>query len=41
VFCYDMAQAAGIALEQLYAWNPALKTDCSGLFIGYAYCVGV
>lgn len=41
VFCYDMAKTAGIALEQLYAWNPALKTDCSGLWAGYAYCIGV
>jgi hypothetical protein len=41
VFCYDMATAAGIALEQLYKWNPALKSDCSGMWPGYAYCVGI
>lgn len=41
VFCADMAQAAGISLNQLYAWNPALGNDCSGLWVGYAYCIGV
>lgn len=38
-FCGDMATAAGITLDQLYALNPPLKKDCSGLFQGYAYCV--
>lgn len=41
VYCYDMAATAGIMLEQLYTWNPALNGDCSGLWAGYAYCVGV
>ncbi|KAL4871036.1 hypothetical protein BDV12DRAFT_36740 [Aspergillus spectabilis] len=41
VYCYDMAVAAGITLQQLYDWNPALNGDCSGLWVGYAYCVGV
>jgi len=40
VYCYDMAVAAGISLDELYAWNPALNGDCSGLWAGYAYCVG-
>ena len=40
-FCADMAQEAGIKLEVLYSLNPALKGDCSGLFQGYAYCVGL
>lgn len=40
VYCYDMAQAAGISLDTLYALNPALKGDCSGLWSGYAYCIG-
>ena len=39
-FCGDMANKAGITLDQLYALNPPLKSDCSGLFQGYAYCVG-
>jgi hypothetical protein len=41
VYCQDMANNAGITLSQLYAWNPALNGDCSGLYPGYAYCVGV
>ncbi|GFF42111.1 autolysin [Aspergillus udagawae] len=41
VYCYDMAVSAGITLDQLYQWNPALNGDCSGLWAGYAYCIGV
>ncbi|KAF2824331.1 hypothetical protein CC86DRAFT_420818 [Ophiobolus disseminans] len=40
IYCYDMAAAAGIALDRLYALNPALKGDCTGLWVGYAYCIG-
>ena len=40
VYCYDMAAVAGISLSELYALNPALNGDCSGLWVGYAYCVG-
>jgi LysM repeat protein len=40
-YCYDMAAANGITLDQLYKWNPALNGDCSGMYGGYAYCVGV
>ncbi|KAH7346290.1 hypothetical protein BKA65DRAFT_274098 [Rhexocercosporidium sp. MPI-PUGE-AT-0058] len=41
VYCQDMADNAGISLSELYAWNPALGGDCSGLWGGYAYCIGV
>ncbi|KAF2460035.1 hypothetical protein BDY21DRAFT_419731 [Lineolata rhizophorae] len=41
VYCADMAQNAGISLDELYDWNPALGRDCSGLWPDYAYCVGV
>jgi hypothetical protein len=40
VYCYDMAAAAGITLDRLYALNPALNGDCGGLWPGYAYCIG-
>ncbi|KAL3441010.1 hypothetical protein BJX65DRAFT_314269 [Aspergillus insuetus] len=40
IFCYDIAAAAGISLDELYALNPALSGDCSGLWPGYAYCIG-
>jgi hypothetical protein len=39
VYCYDMAMNAGISIADLYAWNPALGGDCSGLWDGYAYCI--
>lgn len=39
-FCGDMASDAGISVEEFYALNPPSKSDCSGLFQGYAYCVG-
>ncbi|KAK9646497.1 hypothetical protein HCH54_005237 [Aspergillus fumigatus] len=41
MYCYDMAAKAGITLDLLYELNPALNGDCSGLWAGYAYCVGV
>ena len=40
-YCGDMAQDAGISLTQLYSLNPALNGDCTGLFQGYAYCIGL
>ncbi len=39
--CYNIAAAQGIALSNFYAWNPAVKTDCSGLQTGYYVCVGI
>lgn len=42
VSCTDMAAAAGITLEQLLAWNPAVSSDClTNYWLGEAYCVGV
>lgn len=41
IFCYDMAETAGISLQTLYDLNPALGGDCSGLWAGYAYCVAL
>ncbi|KAL8942164.1 MAG: hypothetical protein Q9216_001811 [Gyalolechia sp. 2 TL-2023] len=28
-------------LAQFVKWNPAVKNDCSGLFLGYYYCIAV
>ena len=39
--CYNIAAAQGITLSNFYAWNPAVKTDCSGLQTGYYVCVGM
>lgn len=41
IYCYDMAAAASVSVAQLYYWNPALNGDCSGLWPGYTYCVGI
>ncbi|KAF3384739.1 LysM domain-containing protein [Penicillium rolfsii] len=38
--CYDIALDAGIALSDFYAWNPAIKSDCSGLQANVYVCVG-
>lgn len=39
--CYDIAAEAGIWIIQLYAWNPAVGTDCSGSWLGYHVCISV
>ncbi|KAF3483528.1 uncharacterized protein GIQ15_02852 [Arthroderma uncinatum] len=39
IYCFDMANNAGISLEQLYKLNPALGGDCTGLWVGYSYCI--
>jgi hypothetical protein len=28
-------------LQQFYTWNPSVGSDCSSLWEGYYYCVGV
>lgn len=39
--CYDIANDHGIPLVSFYAWNPAVKTDYSGLQADEYVCVGV
>lgn len=39
--CYDIAAAAGIALSDFYAWNPAVGDTCAGLWPNYYVCVGI
>ncbi|KID91348.1 LysM domain-containing protein [Metarhizium guizhouense ARSEF 977] len=29
------------SLSDFYTWNPAVKADCTGLWAGYYYCVGI
>ncbi|EFQ98548.1 LysM domain-containing protein [Nannizzia gypsea CBS 118893] len=36
--CNDIAQRLGVALSDIYLWNPALKGDCTGLLAGYWIC---
>ncbi|KAI1860784.1 uncharacterized protein JN550_011246 [Neoarthrinium moseri] len=37
--CWAIANDNAIALDNFYAWNPAVGTDCANLWPGYAYCV--
>ncbi|KAL3479631.1 hypothetical protein BJX99DRAFT_244778 [Aspergillus californicus] len=38
--CYDIAQDNDIELSDFYDWNPAVKTDCSGLQGDCIYHIG-
>ncbi|GIC89055.1 putative LysM domain protein [Aspergillus udagawae] len=41
-YCQGIVTAYGnFTLSQFYQWNPAVKTDCSGLQTGYYVCIGV
>jgi hypothetical protein len=37
--CYDIASNHSIPLSSFYDWNPAVKTDCSGLEANEYVCV--
>lgn len=39
--CADVATNHGIALTDFYAWNPAVKNDCSKLLASVNVCVGI
>ncbi|KAF4229628.1 hypothetical protein CNMCM8980_007194 [Aspergillus fumigatiaffinis] len=39
--CWSIEQAYGISANDFVSWNPAVGEDCPGLWLGYAYCVGV
>ncbi len=39
--CRDIAATQGIVLSDFYAWNPAVKIDCSGLWAKVNVCVGI
>ncbi|PTB40686.1 carbohydrate-binding module family 50 protein [Trichoderma asperellum CBS 433.97] len=39
--CSAIASSQKIALSSLYKWNPAVKTDCSGLQASVYICIGV
>ncbi|KAK7184907.1 LysM domain-containing protein [Paraphaeosphaeria sporulosa] len=38
--CYNIAQAAGITLDNFYAWNPAVGNACGSLWPDYYVCIG-
>ncbi|KAJ6084471.1 LysM domain protein [Penicillium sp. IBT 16267x] len=39
--CAAIASTNGITLADFYTWNPAIGTDCAGLWTGYYVCVGI
>ena len=39
--CWDMANTAGISLDDFYAWNPQAAPDCAGLWLGYYVCLSL
>ncbi|GIK02896.1 hypothetical protein Aspvir_006959 [Aspergillus viridinutans] len=36
-----VAKYGTFTLDQFLSWNPAVGADCSGLWLGYYYCIGV
>lgn len=39
--CWAIANGHGISLDDFYAWNPAVGTDCKDLWPTYYVCVGI
>jgi LysM repeat protein len=39
--CVNIANEYGISMSSFYAWNPAVKTDCTGLQADEYVCVTV
>ncbi|KAH8889556.1 hypothetical protein GQ53DRAFT_652557 [Thozetella sp. PMI_491] len=39
--CQVIADKQGVATSDLIAWNPAVGSDCTNLWLGYELCVGV
>lgn len=37
--CNDVLTRNGITLAQLFAWNPAVRNDCSGMWANVYVCV--
>jgi hypothetical protein len=40
-YCADLANANHITLDQFYAWNLAVGSNCGFLFPDYWYCVSI
>ncbi|KAJ5214318.1 hypothetical protein N7449_001487 [Penicillium cf. viridicatum] len=39
--CAAIENEYGITFAQLYEWNPAIRSDCEYLNIGYIICVDI
>ncbi|KAJ4230945.1 hypothetical protein NW759_002928 [Fusarium solani] len=40
-YCTKIARGAGISNDDFYEWNPSVSRDCSDLYLGYWYCIGI
>ncbi|KAM7196725.1 hypothetical protein V8F20_006918 [Naviculisporaceae sp. PSN 640] len=40
-YCADIASKNAISLANFYAWNPAVGSNCEGLWLDTYYCVGI
>lgn len=41
VSCSEVLRSQGITLQDLFQWNPSVKSDCSGLWAEVNVCVGI
>ncbi|RYP41942.1 hypothetical protein DL768_010417 [Monosporascus sp. mg162] len=39
--CTQIETKFGLSHARFVAWNPAVKTNCTGLYLGYDYCVSI
>ncbi|EHA28328.1 hypothetical protein ASPNIDRAFT_136869, partial [Aspergillus niger ATCC 1015] len=39
--CTTVAQKKSVSVTDIIAWNPAVGTGCTNLWLGYYICVGV
>ncbi|KAL5387455.1 hypothetical protein PMIN02_008148 [Paraphaeosphaeria minitans] len=37
--CGAILTTYGLSLAQFYAWNPAVGSECTGMWLSYSYCV--
>ncbi|KAK2841523.1 hypothetical protein FQN49_006172, partial [Arthroderma sp. PD_2] len=36
-----VASSSWVTMEEFLEWNPTVKSDCSGLFVGWWVCIGI
>jgi len=39
--CSTIEPEEGVTLAQLLAWNPAVNSQCTNLWLGYYICIGI
>ncbi|CZS91759.1 uncharacterized protein RAG0_02286 [Rhynchosporium agropyri] len=39
--CTTIATSQGVTVQQLTTWNPAIKSDCSGMWLDYYMCTSI